>query len=105
MPPARKKHSAVFSARGHLGSPAAVTSGFRPALWSCVAFATLAAVTAVGITAGRRRADAQTHTADVRQARTWAGTLATPRHNDQFGTQRKRHPKAGPPSISAEVYA
>ena len=35
--------SAVFSAHGHLGSPAAVTAGFRPALWSCVVFAALAA--------------------------------------------------------------
>lgn len=29
--------SAVFTAYGHLGDPAAVTVGFRPALWSCVA--------------------------------------------------------------------
>ena len=42
--------SAVFSAYGHLGSPAAVTAGFRPALWSCVIFAALAAATAAGIT-------------------------------------------------------
>ncbi len=42
--------SAVFSAHGHLGSPAAVTAGFRPALWSCVVFAALAAVTAAFIT-------------------------------------------------------
>jgi EmrB/QacA subfamily drug resistance transporter len=46
--------SAVFSAHGHLGSPAAVTAGFRPALWSCVVFAALAAVTAAGITARLR---------------------------------------------------
>ena len=50
--------SAVFSAHGHLGSPAAVTAGFRPALWSCVIFAALAAVTAAGITA--RTPDAAT---------------------------------------------
>ena len=31
--------SAVFSAHGHLGSPAAVTAGFRPALWACAGFA------------------------------------------------------------------
>ena len=37
--------SAVFAAHGHLGSPAAVTAGFRPALWSCVIFAVLAALT------------------------------------------------------------
>ena len=46
--------SAVFSAHGHLGSPASVTAGFRPALWSCVIFAVLAAFTAIAIT-GRRR--------------------------------------------------
>ena len=44
--------SAVFSAHGHLGSPAAVTAGFRPALWSCVVFAALAAVTAAFIEGG-----------------------------------------------------
>jgi hypothetical protein len=42
--------SAVFAAYGHLGDPAAVTAGFRPALWSCVIFAVLAALTAIGIT-------------------------------------------------------
>jgi EmrB/QacA subfamily drug resistance transporter len=41
--------TAVFSAHGHLGSPAAVTAGFRPALWSTVAFAVLAAVAASAI--------------------------------------------------------
>ncbi|HEX3493235.1 MAG TPA: MFS transporter, partial [Streptosporangiaceae bacterium] len=43
--------SAVFSAYGHLGSPAAVTAGFRPALWSSVVFAVLAAATALAIPA------------------------------------------------------
>jgi MFS family permease len=43
--------SAVFSAHGHLGDPAAVTAGFRPALWSAVAFAALAAVTALVVPA------------------------------------------------------
>ncbi|MGE5292788.1 MAG: MFS transporter [Micromonosporaceae bacterium] len=43
--------SAVFSACGHLGSPAAVTAGFRPALWSTVVFATAAAVAALAIPA------------------------------------------------------
>jgi hypothetical protein len=33
----------------HLGSPAGVTAGFGPALWACVVFAVLAAVTAFGI--------------------------------------------------------
>jgi len=34
--------SAVFSANGHLGTPAGVTAGFQPVLWACVAFAALA---------------------------------------------------------------
>jgi EmrB/QacA subfamily drug resistance transporter len=45
--------SAVFSAEGHLGSPASVTGGFRPALWACVAFAVLAALTALFISPRR----------------------------------------------------
>jgi len=57
--------SAVFSAHGHLGSPAAVTAGFRPALWACVAFAVLAAVTAVGIVPRRRSAAAPVEAADL----------------------------------------
>jgi EmrB/QacA subfamily drug resistance transporter len=43
--------SAVFSAHGHLGDPAAVTAGFRPALWSSVVFAALATVAAIAIPA------------------------------------------------------
>ena len=43
--------TAVFSANGHLGDPAAVTAGFRPALWSTVAFAALAAAMALAIPA------------------------------------------------------
>ena len=57
--------SAVFSAHGHLGNPAAVNAGFRPALWSCVVFAALAAVTAAGIPAASGRAAAETHAAGV----------------------------------------
>src|SRR5919201_348823 len=45
--------SAVFSAHGGLGSPAAVTAGFRPALWTCACFAVLAAVSGVAITSPR----------------------------------------------------
>jgi MFS family permease len=41
--------SAVFSIFGRLGSPAAVTAGFKPALWVCAAFAVLAALSAIGI--------------------------------------------------------
>jgi EmrB/QacA subfamily drug resistance transporter len=41
--------SAVFSANGHLGDPAAITDGFKAALWVCAAFASVGAVTAFGI--------------------------------------------------------
>jgi EmrB/QacA subfamily drug resistance transporter len=57
--------SAVFSAHGHLGSPAAVTAGFRPALWSIVVFAAAAAVAALAIPAPPRRASAPPATADT----------------------------------------
>jgi EmrB/QacA subfamily drug resistance transporter len=48
--------STVFSAYGHLGSPASVTAGFRPALWACAAFAALAALSAVAMTSRARDA-------------------------------------------------
>jgi EmrB/QacA subfamily drug resistance transporter len=52
--------SAVFSAHGNLSDPAAVTAGFRPALWSCVIFAALAALTSIAI--GTRTSHASTDT-------------------------------------------
>jgi EmrB/QacA subfamily drug resistance transporter len=42
--------SAVFSACGDLGTPASVTAGFKPALWTCAVLALLAAGGAAGIT-------------------------------------------------------
>jgi hypothetical protein len=65
--------SAVFSAYGHLGSPATVTAGFRPALWSIVVFAVLAAVAALAIPAPARptitaQPTARTQPADARVA-------------------------------------
>jgi len=42
--------SAVFAACGHLGTPASVTDGFRPALAACAGFALLAALSALAIT-------------------------------------------------------
>ena len=42
--------SAVFAAYGHLGTPASVTGGFRPALAACAGFALLAALSALAIT-------------------------------------------------------
>ena len=57
--------SAVFSAHGHLGDPAAVTAGFRPALWCSVVFAALATVTALAISAPAPRSATDTRPADV----------------------------------------
>ena len=57
--------SAVFAAHGHLGNPAAVTAGFRPALWSCVIFAVLAALTSIAITARPSGTPTDTPAADL----------------------------------------
>jgi EmrB/QacA subfamily drug resistance transporter len=57
--------SAVFAAHGHLGSPAAVTAGFRPALWACVCFAILAAIGGIAMTSSRRAASMQAQPADL----------------------------------------
>jgi EmrB/QacA subfamily drug resistance transporter len=52
--------SAVFSANGNLQTPATVTAGFRPALWSCVVFAVLAALASTAVSSrGRRAVDAE----------------------------------------------
>jgi len=42
--------TAVFTAHGHLGTPASVTAGFRPALAACAGFALLATLSALAIT-------------------------------------------------------
>ena len=59
--------SAVFAARGRLGDPATVTAGFRPAFWTCVIFAGLAALASVAIVGRRRpsRASADNAAVDV----------------------------------------
>jgi EmrB/QacA subfamily drug resistance transporter len=57
--------SAVFAAHGHLGSPASVTAGFRPALWACVCFAVLAALSGIAISSSRRAKAAHAVPADV----------------------------------------
>jgi EmrB/QacA subfamily drug resistance transporter len=57
--------SAVFSAHGHLGTPASVTAGFKPALWACAAFAVLAAISAVGITSRQPAAVTRPEPADL----------------------------------------
>jgi EmrB/QacA subfamily drug resistance transporter len=41
--------TAVFTANGHLGTPASVTGGFRPALAACAGFALLATLCATAI--------------------------------------------------------
>jgi len=46
--------TSVFVAYGHLGTPASVTSGFKPALTACTVFAVLAALTAIGITGPKK---------------------------------------------------
>jgi EmrB/QacA subfamily drug resistance transporter len=57
--------SAVFSAHGNLTNPTAVTAGFRPALWCCVIFALLAALTSFAISPRTSRTHADTTAADT----------------------------------------
>ena len=57
--------TAVFAANGHLGSPAAVTAGFRPAMWACACFTVLAALSAITMTSSRRHAAAHAQPADL----------------------------------------
>jgi EmrB/QacA subfamily drug resistance transporter len=57
--------SAVFSAHGHLGSPVAVSAGFGPALWACVCFAVLAAVSGIAMRPSHREVVAHGEPADV----------------------------------------
>ncbi len=45
--------TAVFAAYGHLGTPASVTDGFRPALAACAGLALLAALSSLAITPPR----------------------------------------------------
>jgi EmrB/QacA subfamily drug resistance transporter len=60
--------SAVFSAHGHLGSPAAVTAGFRPALWTCAGFAVVGALSAIAITSPSHRTSTQADLVDLPMA-------------------------------------
>jgi len=60
--------SAVFAAHGHLGSPAAVTAGFRPALWACACFAVLALASGLAMAPSRRQRLTQADPADVPMA-------------------------------------
>ena len=45
---------AIFSARGHLGSPGAFTDGFKPALAACSILSLLATIAAIGVIPNRR---------------------------------------------------
>jgi hypothetical protein len=54
--------SAVFSAHGNLSNPTTVTAGFRPALWTCVLFAALAALTSAAISTRPSHASVDTRT-------------------------------------------
>jgi hypothetical protein len=45
--------STVFATYGGLANPAAVTAGFKPALWACAVFAGLAALTGAAMSARR----------------------------------------------------
>jgi EmrB/QacA subfamily drug resistance transporter len=45
---------AIFSANGHLGSPAAFTDGFKPALAACAVLSLLASLAATGVVPTRR---------------------------------------------------
>ncbi len=56
--------SSVFSANGHLGSPAGVSAGFTPAMWACAGFAVLAALSAFATSPRRPTADAPVHASD-----------------------------------------
>ena len=54
--------STVFATYGGLSTPAAVTAGFKPALWACAVFAGLAALSGLAMSARRKPA------AEVEQA-------------------------------------
>jgi MFS family permease len=63
--------AAVFSANGHLGSPATVTSGFRPALAAAAGLSVVGALTALGFGVRRTAPSASPQQAP---------TLASARH-------------------------
>jgi EmrB/QacA subfamily drug resistance transporter len=56
--------STVFASYGGLGSPAAVTAGFKPGLWACSLFAGLGALAATAMS-GRRKPAAELDPAGV----------------------------------------
>ena len=67
----------AFAAYGHLGSPASITDGFRPALAVAAALSLLGAAAALAIAApGRRRAADLTHGRGSEHGRVRAGSSA-----------------------------
>jgi len=67
----------VFAAYGHLGSPASITDGLRPALAVAAAFSLLAAATALAIAPPRRRQPTDlTHGRGAEHRGAWAGSSA-----------------------------
>jgi MFS family permease len=60
--------SSVFAANGHLGSPAGVTDGFRPAMAVSAALSLLGAVTALAVVTRRREPTADPEPAKVTMA-------------------------------------
>jgi EmrB/QacA subfamily drug resistance transporter len=73
--------SAVFSAHGNLSNPAAVTAGFRPALWSCVSLAALGAVASFLI--GTRTSVTPNRTERTRQCPTSCIASASTPHKSE----------------------
>ncbi len=67
--------AAVFASAGHLGSPAAVVAGFRPALALAAGFSVLGAMAAVGVTSRRR--DGLTPSAQDRVESTGVGAVTS----------------------------
>jgi len=65
--------TSVFTAYGHLGTPASVTDGFKPALAACTIFAVLAALTATGVTAHKKVQSLEPETAESLAASTRNG--------------------------------
>jgi len=71
--------TAVFTATGHLGAPAQVAAGFRPALAVSAGLSVLGAVTALAVTRRRRPAPAQPLTSHPAAAQAPAEPLPLPR--------------------------
>ena len=68
--------STVFATYGGLASPAAVTAGFKPALWACAVFAGLAALTGLAMSA-RRKPAAEVEHAGLHDRRVNPGACPT----------------------------